>query len=407
MRSNTTRFRKDAALAALGALAVGAGPATAHHGFGTYDLDADIEISGTLVGLDFVNPHSWLHLEVKRGDETVTYHCEMRSATSLRRSGWSRDMFTVGEHLTVTGSPDRRHPEGCYLGTVEWADGSSIDRYGQRTPPSPLIPEDRPARRPDGTPNIAGDWAGEQMVMSDPRGIVGTLVPLSMTEELETGEVPAGAAPFPGSRGADDSLRSFSPTATRVPLTETGMAAAEAYDDLSTEDNPRLRCEATSIIFDWTFDTPIHRITQTDDTITLQYGQFDFVRTIHLDMDEHPADIAPSRAGHSIGRWDGDELVVDTVGFAPGILYPPIMHGEGLHVVERYRLDPAQFALTRAYAAEDPEYFEGAFTGQDRIMLSRAPFGADLCLEPEFREYDDQATADAGEPDKPWWRFWP
>ena len=39
------------------------------------------------------------------------------------------------------------------------------------------------------------------------------------------------------------------------------------------QDNPRFRCETTSIIFDWTFDGPVNRITQNKDTIELLYGQ--------------------------------------------------------------------------------------------------------------------------------------
>jgi len=97
-------------------------------------------------------------------------------------------------------------------------------------------------------------------------------------------------------------------------VTELGEKAAAAF---KPEDNPRFRCETTSIIFDWTFDGPVNRITQSGDTITLQYGQLGFTRTIHLNA-EHPSNIEPSRAGHSTGRWENDVLVVDTVGFAPG-----------------------------------------------------------------------------------------
>ena len=86
-----------------------------------------------------------------------------------------------------------------------------------------------------------------------------------------------------------------------------------------------MRCETTSILFDWTFDGAVNRITQNDDTIVIQYGQLGFTRTIHMNMTEHPAGVEPSRAGHSIGRWEGDVLVVDTVGFAPGVLSPPML----------------------------------------------------------------------------------
>lgn len=373
-------------LCALASLA--ASPALAHHGFGTYDLNADMLVQGTLVGIDFVNPHSWLHIEAPGPDgEPVVYHCEMRAASVLRRSGWSRDMFTVGDPITMDGAPDRRNPEGCYVGTVTFADGSSIDRYGQITPPEEQHAVQRPMRRPDGRPNFEGDWALEQSVMTDPRGLVGALVPVTVAEELD-GELPPGVNPFPGSRGADASLRSFA--TSRVPLTDVGQAAADGYDDQSPSDNPRLRCEPTSIIFDWTFDQPIHRITQTADTITIAYGDKGMVRTIRLDQDAHPQDAAPSRAGHSIGWWEGDELVVDTVAFEPGIVGPPVYHGARLHVVERFSLDPATGGLRRQYAASDPEYWEGAYTGSDLVLPSATPFTDDPCVEPDFREYSGE-----------------
>ena len=120
--------------------------------------------------------------------------------------------------------------------------------------------------------------------------------------------------------------------------TPAGQAAADAFRGGTTE-NPRMRCETTSILFDWTFDGPVNRITQSGDTITLQYGQLGFTRTIHMNA-EHPANLEPSRAGHSVGRWENDVLVVDTVGFAEGYLNPPIKNSVELHVVERFTLDP-------------------------------------------------------------------
>ena len=142
-----------------------------------------------------------------------------------------------------------------------------------------------------------------------------------------------------------------------------------------------MRCETTSILFDWTFDGPVNRITQNADTITLQYGQLGFTRTIHMNAKEHPANVERTRAGHSIGRWDNDVLVVDTVGFAPGVLNPPIMNSEQLHVVERFTLDPDKMTITRSYSAEDPVNFTDQFTGSDTIGVADLPYAPDTCKE--------------------------
>ena len=97
---------------------------TAHHGFGTFLMNKDVEITGTVTGLDFVNPHSWLHLDVTQPDgKVVAMRCEMRSAATLRRSGWSPDLFPVGKKVTITGSPDRDDPYSCYVSTLVFGDG--------------------------------------------------------------------------------------------------------------------------------------------------------------------------------------------------------------------------------------------------------------------------------------------
>jgi hypothetical protein len=121
---------------ACAVLAFCAPVAHAHHGFGTFDMTKEIEITGTVTDLAFVNPHSWLYLDVTGADGTrVPMRCEMRSATTLRRPGWTPQIFPVGGQVTIKGSPGRNEATACYVSTPVFADGSSIDRYGQRTPP--------------------------------------------------------------------------------------------------------------------------------------------------------------------------------------------------------------------------------------------------------------------------------
>lgn len=398
--------------AALACLA-SANLAYAHHGIANFDHNADIELAGVVTGIDFLNPHSWLYLDVVGDDGEVTsWRCELRGSTVLRRSGWSEDMFPAGMEITVTGSPDRRDPETCYLGTAIFPDGSSIDRYGQLTEPVQSVPVDRPARLANGDPNIAGDWAAEQRVMTDPRGQSGTLVPVSVADEFEPGGVPPGGQAFPGSRGtalslADDPVDTFwNRRPSALPLTEAGAQAIEGFDGAST-DNPRLRCEATNILFDWSFEADINRIEQSEDEIKLLYGSMGIERTIHLDMTEHPDDIEPSLAGHSIGRWEDDVLIVDTVGFEPGILLSDgrVPHSDGLHVVERFSLDPETLALRRDFVAEDPAYFEGQYRGSDTVHIADLPYhGTTECRDLTYSEGDGETVGD--EDEKPWWKFW-
>jgi len=369
-------FRSQRCLVACcGLLAVG-GAAHAHHGFGSFDGGAELmTLEGAVTGVDFVNPHSWVYLTVTDdAGEPQDWRCELRAATVLSRSGWTPEMFAPGTEVTITGLPDRFDPRSCYLSNVTFADGRSFNRYAQiEEEEAPIGQGERPQRLAGGELNISGDWAPVQMLLTDPR--VGGVPPE---------EQPAGAA-GPGGRGrgagAGGRGRGGGRGAGPVEPTEVGAAALAATDLRSPEGNPRFRCETTSIIFDWPWDGSVNRIVQRGDTITLQYGQHNFTRTIRMDLAGHPGGVEPSRAGHSIGRWEDDVLVVDTVGFLPGLLTGQILHGSGLHVVERFSLDTEPMALRREYVAEDPEYFVGRQTGSDTLYVADSPFEVHACRE--------------------------
>ena len=369
------------------------GVASAHHGIINFDMNREVDVTGVVTRLAFVNPHAWLYFdETDQNGRVTAWQCELRGATVLRRSGWSPEMFAPGTRIRVTGAPDRFEPGTCYLGTVAFEDGRRIDRYGQMTRSTPPATVDRPLRLPDGRPNLAGQWAGEQRVLTDPRGISGAFLPLSVATKVEPGSVPQGTQAFPGTRGsaaadAADPVNEFWNSRPSVrPLTPEGAKVMASFDGASA-DNPRLRCEPTSILFDWTFESDVNRIEQEPDRIVLRYGSMGLERTIHLNVTEHPSGITPSRAGHSIGRWDNDVLVVDTVGFEPGILSADgrLPHSDRLHVIERFSLDASGRSLRREWMAEDELYFEGQYTGSDVVHLSDVPYQETPCQDLSYK----------------------
>jgi hypothetical protein len=179
----------------------------------------------------------------------------------------------------------------------------------------------------------------------------------------------------------------------QVSYTAAGEAAAAEFRSRPINDNPRTQCEPINFVYDWTWDWPINQIVQHDDRIEMRYGLYAHSRTIHMDIAEHPTDIEPTAAGHSIGRWEGDVLVVDTVGFKEGFIAPPTAISEQGHIVERYTLDPETLALTREYEATDPVYFT-SFSGSDVSYLSDVAFEEAPCIDltPEIA---DEAIAAA------------
>src|SRR5438552_8061468 len=164
--------------------------ALAHHGGAEYELGKTVEFKGKLTRVDLINPHSWLYFDVTEKDGKVSHHrCEMRSVHVLRRSGWTKDLFPVGQEITIEASPNKTDPASCYLQTILAADGTRMDRYGQyiKAPqggvkevrgPLAATKANRAARRSTGEPNISGNWAPIQQVMVDPRGTGGGLVRL-------------------------------------------------------------------------------------------------------------------------------------------------------------------------------------------------------------------------------------
>jgi hypothetical protein len=88
-------------------------------------------------------------------------------------------------------------------------------------------------------------------------------------------------------------------------------------------------------------------------------------RQVFLDGRSHPKDLDPTWIGHSIGRWEGDTLVIDTVGFNDkswlSTVANPYPHTEMLHVVERYRR-PNLGHLELEMTMEDPATFKKPWT---------------------------------------------
>ena len=103
--------------------------------------------------------------------------------------------------------------------------------------------------------------------------------------------------------------------------------------------NPSLQC--LPMVTPYIFRVQEMAVLQKKDEVVFLYMQDHQIRRIHLNR-QHPAHVTPSWYGDSIGHYEGDTLVVDTVGFKLGPAPIVDMYGspfsEALHVVERYRL---------------------------------------------------------------------
>jgi hypothetical protein len=360
-----------------------AAPAFAHHGFGLFQLDIDKKWSGTLVAMHLINPHSYMEVEVLDGNgKKLKMNCEMRAAALLRRSGWAPEMFKPGLHVEIEGHPHRTDPAACYIENFKLGDAPMMNRNDQFTPKSKVDTSKRPLRLPDGQPNISGDWAVEQLVLTvPPSGGNGSMVPKSFSPDFAAGKVTL------------QQIQATQPPRAKAVYTAEGQKAADAFNGRSPKDNPWFACKPTSIIRDWTADWPINHFEQKtvaggEKVIDITYGLYNFERRIHVGMAKHPERIKASYAGHSIGTWEGNVLTVDTVGFAAGVLSPPTRSSEQLHIVERFTFDTQQFSLRRDYSVSDPVYLAAPYESYDIMYLSDVPFQKQPCkdMTPEFQK---------------------
>ncbi len=126
-------------LFAFAALTVSALPANAHHAFSAeFDSGQPIEVKGLITKLELTNPHSWLYLDVKNADGTVTnWGFEFGAPFSLKEKGVSKRTFVAGTEVTVQGYRSKNPNPFGYAVTTTLADGQVFKTGGAQDAPAP------------------------------------------------------------------------------------------------------------------------------------------------------------------------------------------------------------------------------------------------------------------------------
>jgi hypothetical protein len=115
------------ATGALLALATAA-PTLAHHSFAAeFDADKPVELEGTVTKMEWINPHSWIHVDVTTpSGEVQSWMIEGGAPNALLRRGWNRDSLPAGTKIMVQGFQARDGSLRANGRDITFPDGSKL-----------------------------------------------------------------------------------------------------------------------------------------------------------------------------------------------------------------------------------------------------------------------------------------
>lgn len=222
-----------------------------------------------------------------------------------------------------------------------------------------------------------------------PRLADGTINLSGLPGEIGNWEGNAGAVLFTNNRGgAIDNASLYLPsnlTIDEVPWQPWAREAYEYRQATLTKDDPHTRCKPSGgpRMFHTPYGFEILQLPDSQEIMFLQVGAPHSWRRIFMDGRAHPAKPEPSWFGHSVGRWEDDTLVIDTVGFNDKfwMAREGVPHSTQLHLVERFTRTNF-YTLVYNVTVDDPGAYTAPWSGGWYInwVAGNEPFDY-LCQE--------------------------
>lgn len=135
MRSPTRAAHRCLATFAVLALgALGAHGAAGHHSFAAFDRDRSVVITGTVKEFQWTNPHAWIQVLVRDGDEQREWSIEAGSPNMMARQGWKSRTLKPGDKIALVMHPILSGAPAGSLVSVTLADGTVLGPGGAPAP---------------------------------------------------------------------------------------------------------------------------------------------------------------------------------------------------------------------------------------------------------------------------------
>ncbi|MDB4512326.1 DUF6152 family protein [Arenicella sp.] len=307
----------------------------AHHSDVGIDESRTVELRGTVTEFRWRMPHVYLDMEVIENGQPTAWNIQLVGINILTRQGWKKDSLTPGEEIIVQAYPGDNGRTHGKLISMTFADGSPV-ALDPEAPEVVLTPND----------SMDGKWSGRNPVEASNNNEAPPPPPLVDQEhESEDKSCSGGFDCF---------------FIQNLVLTDAAKQARAEYDPLSTE-NPETTCvgrptpaalvSARGYLQEWD-------LSQQEEKIIIHSEWFNEKRTVWMDGRGHPDPSETIATGHSIGKWEGDTLVVDTANFdyhrSPYQIGVPSSTQK--HVVERYTLIDDGRKMEAEFTLEDPVY---------------------------------------------------
>src|SRR5262245_16780325 len=313
----------------------------------SYDANRQVKLQGVVTRIDWVTPNAFFFIDVRDATGTIAnWAIDIGNPLELERDGWKRSTLRIGDTVAIDGIPARSE--------MRQASAKSVTRAGKRLFGPPV-------RRAAAPASPAPRWPDGQIRLGPPPGKTGYWGAPSTKVLLEN-----SAAKIPMTE--DGLLTNIADADKVAPFLPWAKALYEFRQRRFLKDDPYSRCTPAGGPRQFQMPNGFQFIEQKElgrIMILLGGGDRNW-RVIYTDGRPlgTAAEAVPSYYGSSVGRWEKDTLVVESVGYNEKFWLTSggLPHTEALHLTERFTRTDFN-TLKYDVVVDDPRTYRRTWTG--------------------------------------------